>query len=81
VDGAAKAMLDLALAAGGHDNIGIELVRVSAPPVAPPVAITPPRQRKKIGVLAIWLLSLAGLGALANYAVNHHWLDTLLHPH
>jgi hypothetical protein len=74
-------MLYLALAAGGHDNIGIELVRLSAPPVAASSVVTPPRQRRKFGVLAIWLLSLAGLGALANFAMTHHWLDTLLHPH
>jgi protein phosphatase len=80
VDGAARAMLDLALVAGGHDNIGIELVRLSAPPVTVPAAVTPPRKRGKFGVLALWVLSLAGLGALAWFAITHHWLDTMLHP-
>jgi len=35
-EAASRALLDLALAAGGHDNIGIEMVRLSPPSAAPP---------------------------------------------
>jgi PPM family protein phosphatase len=32
-EAASKALLDLALAAGGHDNVGIQLARVGVPPI------------------------------------------------
>jgi len=35
-EAASKALLDLALSAGGHDNIGIEMVRLSTPLETPP---------------------------------------------
>jgi serine/threonine protein phosphatase PrpC len=35
-EAASRALLDLALAAGGHDNIGIEMVRISLPPADSP---------------------------------------------
>jgi serine/threonine protein phosphatase PrpC len=42
IESTAKALLEMALAAGGHDNIGIELVRVGLPPAPAPEAVPQP---------------------------------------
>ncbi len=42
IEATAKTLLEMALAAGGHDNIGIELVRVGLPPAPLPEAVHPP---------------------------------------
>jgi serine/threonine protein phosphatase PrpC len=69
-EAASKALLDLALSAGGHDNIGIEFARLSLAPA------TPARKPFRFGfmeVLAVALLLFAAAGALAFYGTTHHW--------
>ena len=78
---AAQALLELALAAGGHDNIGIELARISAPPVAFLPAPHPPRRTRFIEFLALGLLAVAALGALSYFAMKAPWIKALLHSH
>jgi hypothetical protein len=62
-EAAAHNLLELALAAGGHDNIGIEMARLIAPPDIPPrhQQVNP----ALIWVLGVFLLSLVGLFVLA----------------
>jgi serine/threonine protein phosphatase PrpC len=63
VEAAAHSLLELALAAGGHDNIGIEMARLIPPPDIPPrhQQVNP----ALIWVLGVFLLSLVGLFVLA----------------
>jgi protein phosphatase len=77
VEAASRALLDLALDASGQDNIGIELARLS---VASPV-ISPMLQRRPrfMGILAVCLLVIVGLGALISLGLRHHWLHALRH--
>jgi serine/threonine protein phosphatase PrpC len=70
IETAAQSLLDLALAAGGHDNIGIEMVRVAKAPVA----FKPPRRTRFVTILGACLLALAVLAALAWFALKSHWL-------
>jgi len=72
VEMAAQTLLDLALAAGGHDNIGLAMARMSK---APP-AVKKPR-RRFLAILAASLLVIAGLGVLAWFAMHSHWLHAL----
>jgi protein phosphatase len=75
-EGAAKALLELALAAGGQDNIGIELARLAAPAA---LRVDPPRGRGAVEITAVCLLAFAVLGALVSFAMRHHWLQALHH--
>lgn len=78
VETAAQSLLDLALAAGGHDNIGIEMARLDPAPAPPPA------KRRRPGlleVLALCLLALATLGTLAYFGYLRHWLHAIGHPH
>ena len=70
VESAAQALLELALAGGGGDNIGIELARVEE--IRAPLAEAPGRRWTAIALIALALV--AGLGALAYWAWAHHWL-------
>ncbi|MGA3080582.1 MAG: protein phosphatase 2C domain-containing protein [Terracidiphilus sp.] len=59
---AAHNLLGLALAAGGRDNIGIEMARIVTPPVA-----AQPRNQFPLALKVVWamfLLGLIGLGIL-----------------
>ncbi|MGA2673178.1 MAG: protein phosphatase 2C domain-containing protein [Terracidiphilus sp.] len=75
----ARGLLELALAAGGHDNIGIELVRLSRPLAVIPRSIKPPRRYRFMEVLAVCLLAFAALGTLAYFAAQSPKLQSLLH--
>jgi hypothetical protein len=80
VEAAAQALLDLALAAGGQDNIGIEMVRLNLSAAA----AAPPSKRRHVGfmeILALCLLVIAGLGASAYFGMQSHWMKNLRHPH
>jgi hypothetical protein len=59
----------MALAAGGHDNIGIELVRLSSPPASILKDAEKPRRRGFLGLLVLCFVA-AGLGTLAYIAAN-----------
>jgi len=78
VAAAAKALLQLALAAGGQDNIGIEMARLAGP-VAVALAAVPLRRRGFMDFFAVFLLIFAALGAIVTYGVRHQWLHNLLH--
>ena len=71
----AQVLLDLALAAGGRDNIGIEMVRLSRAPAA--VALKQPRRHGALLTMSACLLAIAGLGALAWIALHTDWLHAL----
>jgi hypothetical protein len=68
VQGAAHQLLELALATGGHDNIGIEIARIIQPP-----AVHPPRNeqagRLLTSILTIVLLAVAGLLLLVYFVL------------
>jgi serine/threonine protein phosphatase PrpC len=49
----AEALMEMALAAGGHDNIGIELVRLCEFPVPSPKDAEPPRRRGFMGLMVL----------------------------
>jgi len=75
-DAAAKALLQLALNAGGHDNIGIQLARMADPaPLTPPAP--PNRQRGSINPQALALLILTALSGLLFVAQRYHWFHAL----
>lgn len=81
VEAAAQALLDLALAAGGQDNIGIEMVRLNLSAAA---AAPQSGKRRHIGlmeILALCLLVIAGLGASAYFGMQSQWAKNLRHPH
>jgi PPM family protein phosphatase len=85
----ADTLLHQALAAGGHDNIGIEFIRIGsaassvgvAPaavlPAAPQAgqsnAATGPRHIRTQQIVAICLLLFGGCGYLAYAAFSHSW--------
>jgi protein phosphatase len=81
VEAASQAMLELALTVGGHDNVGIEMVRVAnspAPMPASPSASAFQTTRKSgkgklIQILTVALLAIAAIGALAYVAFLEHW--------
>jgi protein phosphatase len=85
---AATALKNLALAAGGHDNIGIVMARLERNQSQPtPAESVParasargkqPRRSGFLELLALLLLGVGGLGALAYFAYQNHWLDKLL---
>jgi protein phosphatase len=65
IESAAHNLLELALAAGGHGNIGIEMARLILPPDA-----SPRNQNSHQGlkwILAIFLLAVICLGVLAYF--------------
>jgi protein phosphatase len=76
VETATQSLLDLALAAGGHDNIGIEMVRLS-----PSAAEAPPVSRRfhagVMEILAICLLAFAVVGASAYFGLHSPWVHNL----
>jgi serine/threonine protein phosphatase PrpC len=63
IESAAHGLLELALAAGGHGNIGIEMARLIQPPDISPRNETP--HPGLIWILAAFLLASAGLFVLA----------------
>jgi protein phosphatase len=81
VETASAALLELALSAGGHDNVGIAFVRVAngaAKAAASPLAGAFRSTRmfgkfRLIEVLAVALLAFAAIGALAYFAYLEHW--------
>jgi serine/threonine protein phosphatase PrpC len=77
VAAAAKALLELALAAGGHDNIGIEMARLANAAAVAPAG--PVRRRGFMDFFAVFLLVFAALGAIVSYGLRHHWLQFVLH--
>jgi PPM family protein phosphatase len=76
---AARELLEMALSAGGHDNIGIEMARLSAQPLAVRGEIMRPRRRGLLRMLTVCVLAIAALGALAYLGYTHHWLQALHH--
>jgi hypothetical protein len=64
VEAAAHHLLELALTTGGHNNIGIEMARLVAPPDP---ALRPRTEHHPAAkwVLAVFLLALGGLCVLA----------------
>jgi protein phosphatase len=66
LENAANDLLNRALAAGGHDNISIEMARVIPPPAVAPRRSSLPSAFKWI--LAIFLLAIVGLCVLAYFA-------------
>ena len=64
LDAAAQNLIDLALAAGGHDNISIEIARLIPPPAPPRRAGLPPWFK---WIVTLFLLAIAGLCVLAYY--------------
>lgn len=85
MDAAAAALLDLALEAGGLDNIGIELVHVNPPalPEAEEIRALLGRKgarRKRFGSVFIYILVIVGLcAALGWYGVREHWDAQIRH--
>jgi protein phosphatase len=75
VETMAETLRGLAMAAGGHDNIGIELVRLSLPPVA--VDFKGPRRHGFLEILAVCLLAVAAFGAVAYFAMQSQWLRAI----
>jgi protein phosphatase len=63
VEAAAHNLLELALTTGGHNNIGIEVARLIAPPDTPIRSEHPPLAFK--WVLTVFLLAIASLCVLA----------------
>jgi PPM family protein phosphatase len=74
-DAASRALLELALDAGGPDNIGIELARLSLP--SPTSTPSHASRFRFMRILAICLLVLATLGVLVPIGLRHHWLHRL----
>ena len=69
---AAAALVDLALAAGGHDNIGLEIARVSLPPASAQPAEPEPARKGRGGLFfTIAVLILAALGTFAWAYLTH----------
>jgi protein phosphatase len=76
---AAQALLDLALASGGPDNIGIEMVRLIAYSAAEPPTLTPPAVRKFNEAVAVTLLAFAVVGVIFFFALLQH-ISNIYHP-
>ncbi|MGD0681642.1 MAG: protein phosphatase 2C domain-containing protein [Terracidiphilus sp.] len=76
LESSAHGLLELALAAGGHDNIGIEMARVvglpkvNFPPTSDPQAIS--RHTVLWVVLTVFVLTFAGFCVLAYFALWHY---------
>jgi protein phosphatase len=70
VEAAAHNLLELALTAGGHNNIGIEVAQLIAPPDTPIRSEHPPLAFK--WVLTVFLLAIASLCVLAWFAFWSH---------
>jgi serine/threonine protein phosphatase PrpC len=67
IESAAHDLLELALAAGGHGNISIEMARLILPPDVSPRDLSPRIESPHPGlkwILAAFLLAIAGLGVL-----------------
>jgi protein phosphatase len=79
VDGAGRALLDLALAAGGQDNIGIELARIGLPAGGAPASFKGPRRRGFMEFFALGLLAVGVLGAAAYFAGRSPAVRNMLH--
>jgi protein phosphatase len=62
LEASARKLLELALVAGGHNNIGIEMARLTPPPDVTPQRSAFPLALKVI--LMVFLLALVGLGVL-----------------
>lgn len=81
VETASAALLELALTAGGHDNVGIEIVRVANGDAKTPAIPSAGAYRttrmfgklRPIEILAVALLAFAAIGALAYMAYLEHW--------
>jgi PPM family protein phosphatase len=73
LESSAHGLLELALAAGGNDNIGIEMARLVALPKVdpPPQPLPKPISHHNVVwvVLSVFLLAFAGLCVLAYYAL------------
>jgi serine/threonine protein phosphatase PrpC len=76
----ASALVDLALAAGGHDNIGLEMARVSLQPVPAEAAPATPEVQPRGGIANVISLTVLVMGAavLAWAYLTHH-LPGFLH--
>ncbi|HEY2861188.1 MAG TPA: protein phosphatase 2C domain-containing protein [Terracidiphilus sp.] len=82
--GAAGALLNLALEAGGLDNIGIELVRVggAAPARLNTVQAHPGLESRwgGFGRILIYVLLVVAIGAAFGwYAIQRHWIPGIRH--
>ncbi|MFZ0392220.1 MAG: protein phosphatase 2C domain-containing protein [Terracidiphilus sp.] len=83
IDQAATGLVNLALEAGGPDNIGVEMVACNAPSVPPETktdeAKPAAHAASDLRTALIWsLVVLIALGALAWIAEQEHWLSPLL---
>ena len=78
-EAASQALLELALAAGGHDNIGIELARLNIPSAVAPAPSKLPLRKGFMELFALCLIAVAALGALGYSAVRAPWFKSLLH--
>jgi protein phosphatase len=86
VDAAAAALLNLALDAGGLDNIGIELVRIN-PPALPEAAeirailgLKAAPRKNPLARALVYALLVIGVGAaLGWYGARQHWIPQIRH--
>jgi protein phosphatase len=67
VEGAARKLLELALSAGGHDNVGVEMARLISPPDT--IASQKPENQHTAAkwLLSAFLLTVVGLYVLAYF--------------
>jgi serine/threonine protein phosphatase PrpC len=68
VEAAAHNLLELALAAGGHDNVGIEMARLIPPPDAPP-----PRSENYLALKIVMTMLLIAVAAVCVLAYLTFW--------
>jgi serine/threonine protein phosphatase PrpC len=68
VEAAAHNLLELALAAGGHDNIGIEMARLIPPPDVPP-----PRAENYLALKIVMTMLLLAVAAVCVLAYLTFW--------
>jgi protein phosphatase len=68
VEAAAHNLLELALAAGGHDNVGIEMARLIPPPDAPP-----PRSENYLALKIVLTMLLIAVAAVCVLAYLTFW--------
>ncbi len=81
VETASAALLELALTAGGHDNVGIEIARIAngSSKIAGSSSSGAFRTTQMFGklrpieILGVALLAIAAIGALAYLAYLEHW--------
>jgi protein phosphatase len=76
LESSAHGLLELALAAGGNDNIGIEMARIVGLPKS---NVTPPPHPEPIShhavlwvVMTIFVMAFAGFCVIAYFALMHH---------